>query len=296
MKILLTGALGFIGKNFLLHKPKNWHVTALDIVEDKKFQKGILNTNFYKVDLTDAKRIKALSKKINRQFDVCVYFAANGDPALSVPDPTWDLQSTTMTLINTGQNFKFNKILYLSSGAVYNGRSGLISPRTSIDPILPYAISHYASEQYAKFFAPHIVIRFFGAYGPYEPPRKIYTNLVQKFGFGSKKEFTIRGDGKNLIDAMYVQDAIAGFIKVIMSDKTNITIDFCKGEHPDINQLVVEAASIFDIDVKITHQGAVPEYNNFYASPREFEKTFGFRAKTPLKNGLIKLKKHLENV
>jgi len=291
MKILLTGGLGFIGKNFLLHRPRDWQVFALDIVEDNQFQKIIKNAKFFKINLTDDIKVKRLAQKLP-SFDVCLHLAANGDPALSVPDPLWDLRSTTETLVNICQNFKIKKMIYLSSGAVYNGNRGLVTPKTTVDPILPYAISHLAAEWYTRYLQKdkeYVVIRFFGAYGPYEPPRKIYTKLVKDFAIERRNEFVIRGNGQNLIDAMYVQDAIAGFVKVIKSQKANLTIDFCKGDHPNINHLVKEAAEIFNIKVKIKHEGQVPEYNQFYASPTEFQRLFGFKAKISLEEGLMKL-------
>lgn len=331
MKILLTGALGFIGKNFLLYRPKDWQVFALDLSEDKNppageagFQKNIQNAKFFAIDLTDENKVKHLAQKIDQKFDICLHLAANGDPALSAPDPLWDLRSTTETLINVCQNFQIKKIVYLSSGAVYDGSRGIVNSTMAIDSTLPYAISHHSAEQYARFFKEsgkveqYIIIRFFGAYGPYEPPRKIYTKLVKDFNCHSERkrrisdecrmshprqilhcvqddiEFTIRGDGKNLIDAMYVEDAIRGFEAVIMSQKTNLTVDFCKGDHPTINALVKDAAKIFDVNVKIKHEGIVPEYNKFYASPKEFKEVFNFSPKIPLDEGLKKLKEHLE--
>lgn len=294
MKVLLTGGLGFIGKNFLLWRPKEWLVVSLDIIEDKNFQKNIKNTKFFQINLTDKNQVKSLAKKMTT-FDICLHLAANGDPARSVEEMLWDLRSTTETLINVGQNFKIRKLIYLSSGAVYNGNEGLVTPETKVDPILPYSISHYVSEQYTRFFQSngqikeYVIIRFFGAYGPYEPPRKIYTNLVKTFAIAKKDEFIIRGNGKNFIDAMYIEDMIEGLVEVIKSPKGNLVVDFCKGDHPDINELVKIAAQVFRIKVKIKHEGSVPEYNQFYASPKKFERIFCFKAKVSLEEGLKKL-------
>lgn len=295
MKILLTGALGFIGRNFVLHRPKNWQVFALDKISDVGFQNKCINTCFYKVDLTSKKDVQRLAKKIDVKFDACLFLAANGDPALSVPDPLWDLQMTTETLINTAAAFNITKLIYLSSGTVYEGNTGIVTSKTTVNPTLPYATSHQAAEQYTRFFQrtgkvkEYIVIRFFGAYGPFEPPRKIYTKLVKSLGAHQQPEFTIRGDGKNLIDAMYVEDAIKAFEKIILSKEKNLTIDLCKGDHYSITRLVKTAAKTFGLSVKIKYQGSVPEYNLFYASSEEFKKTYHFSPKTSLKDGLKKL-------
>jgi len=300
MKILLTGGLGFIGKNFLLHRPSDWQVFALDKTEDKNFQKKIKNAKFFKVELMDKNMVRILAKKMPN-FDVCLHLAANGDPALSVADPLWDLRSTTETLINVGVNFDIKKLIYLSSGAVYDGSRGLISKRTVVNPLLPYAISHLAAENYCQYFQKsgkikeYLIIRFFGAYGPYEPSRKIYTNLVKAFGVKKQREFIVRGNGKNLIDAMFIEDAVKGIVAAISSKKTNLTVDFCKGDHPTVNQLVQGAASVFNIKVGIKHHGQVPEYNQFYASPKEFEKLFGFRPEISLDEGLKKLEEWIRS-
>ena len=300
MKILLTGGLGFIGKNFLLHRPSDWQVFALDKTEDKNFQKKIKNAKFFKVELMDKNMVRILAKKMPN-FDVCLHLAANGDPALSVADPLWDLRSTTETLINVGVNFDIKKLIYLSSGAVYDGSRGLISKRTVVNPLLPYAISHLAAENYCQYFQKsgkikeYLIIRFFGAYGPYEPSRKIYTNLVKAFGVKKQREFIVRGNGKNLIDAMFIEDAVKGIVAAISSKKTNLTVDFCKGDHPTVNQLVQGAASVFNIKVGIKHHGQVPEYNQFYASPKEFEKLFGFRPEISFDEGLKKLEEWIRS-
>ena len=300
MKILLTGGLGFIGKNFLLHRPSDWQVFALDKTEDKNFQKKIKNAKFFKVELMDKNMVRILAKKMPN-FDVCLHLAANGDPALSVADPLWDLRSTTETLINVGVNFDIKKLIYLSSGAVYDGSRGLVSKRTVVNPLLPYAISHLAAENYCQYFQKsgkiqeYLIIRFFGAYGPYEPSRKIYTNLVKAFGVKKQREFIIRGNGKNLIDAMFIEDAVKGIVAAISSKKTNLTVDFCKGDHPTVNQLVQGATSVFNIKFGIKHHGQVPEYNQFYASPKEFEKLFGFRPEISFDEGLKKLEEWIRS-
>ncbi len=295
MKILLAGGMGFIGKNFLLLRPKNWSVVSLDIIEDKIFQKNIKNCRFFSIDLTRESQVKRLANKIGQKFDVCLFVAANSDPALSVPKPLWDLRSSTETLINVVENFSIKKLVYFSSTAVYDSHEGLVNPTTPLEPTLPYSISHQAAEEYTRFFQKsgkvkeYLIIRFSGAYGPYEPPRKIYTKLVKSLATEGKKEFIIRGNGKNFIDAMYIQDAIEAIVKALKSTQTNLTIDCCHGDHLTINQLVQRAAKTFRVKVKIVHQGEVPEYNQFFSSPKEFEKMFDFRPKTPLEEGLKKL-------
>src|SRR5262249_30081950 len=150
---------------------------------------------------------------------------------------------------------------------------------TPLSPVLPYAISKLAAERYVRFFAEnrgaigrYVILRFFGAYGPNEPERKIYTRLARAFGIQQDRRFTVRGDGNNLIDAMFVTDATAALFKAINSGATNVTLDLCTGAPMSINELVHTAASIFGLNgAEILHNGSVPEYIAFRASARQAE-------------------------
>src|SRR5205085_4977677 len=115
-------------------------------------------------------------------------------------------------------------LVYISSGAVYIGLSGLVGPTSAVCPTFPYAISKLAAEHYIRaFFSAYqrpkyaTIVRFFGTYGPYEPSRKFYTKLVRRFAFERNPQFTVIGDGENYIDAMYIDDAIKAFLAVLIS-------------------------------------------------------------------------------
>lgn len=304
MRLIVPGASGFIGRNFVRATPSDWEVVAL-YYRNKTFpdwveRERLLHVTAVGCDLTDANAVRLLAGELGPRFDACVYLAANGDPAYSVPHPMEDLQANVVTLMNFLIHFEVGKLVYFSSGAVYDGLSGPVSPAVPVFPRLPYAISHLACEHYARAFAHHgrlgsyINLRFFGAFGPYEPARKIYTKLVQRFHFENDPHFTIRGDGRNYIDAMFVDDAIQGVMVVLESDKGNLTVDFCIGVPLTINELVNRAARAFGhVNAAIEHTGSVPEYITFYASGQAMEQLFGFRPRISLEDGLHHLAEFL---
>lgn len=305
MKVIITGASGFIGKNLMLQSPKTWEIVALyyQTLDFPQFleRHQLSHITPIRCDLTSTDEIEELVKQIGSHFDACVYLAANGNPGLSAEQPLLDLRLNTITLINFLSLVEVERFIYFSSGAVYDGISGFVSPEVKVNPKLPYAISNLASEQYIQFFAhrgnigEYVILRFFGAYGPYEPERKIYTKLVRTFCLEDKNEFTIRGDGKNFIDAMYVEDTIEGILKVVESDKKNLIVDFCSGTPLTINELVKTAAATFQKHaIQIHHEGIVPEYICFYVSPESMDKLFGFRPHTSLQDGLIKFAEFLK--
>lgn len=300
MKIIVTGASGFIGKNFVRLAPEEWEVIALynQNIDFERFVSDLKRPNIAakRCDLRDQDKVKELSRQLGAEFDVCLYLAANGDPAFSVREPAVDLELNTLTLLNFLSNFKVKRFVYFSSGALYHGLEGPVKPGVSISPTLPYSISNQASEQYIKFFEEngdikeYIIVRFFGAFGPYEPERKIYTKLIKAFYFENKSEFSVVGNGENLIDAMYVEDAIEGIIKVISnSTSKNLTVDFAYKNPISINELVKITADLFGSqEVTIKHIGQVPEYIQFYTVDKSMEERFDFRPKISLEEGLKK--------
>ena len=297
VRFIVPGASGFIGRNLIRAAPTGWEVVALYNTSDDfpvwVKQMGLRHVAAVRCDLTDEAAVRDLVHRVGPGFDACVFLAANGDPAYSVEHPLQDLRANLVTLLCFLSHFEVGKLIYFSSGAVYDGLHGPVSPAVTVSPRLPYAISNWACEHYARAFArqgrvgQYVNLRFFGAYGPYEPPRKIYTKLVRRFAFEQLPRFTIRGDGRNYIDAMYVEDTIQGILSVLESDKGDLTVDFCSGTPLTINELVRVAARTFGFtEVEIEHTGQVPEYINFYASGETMARLFGFRPQVSLEEGL----------
>ena len=305
MRLLVTGASGFIGRNLLLAVPTGWPVLAtynrsVDFV-DFVARQGLRHVEPLAVDLAHegaGARIAALS----REFDGCVFLAANGDPARSVEDPKRDLAANTGTLVETLQHVRVQRFVYVSSGAVYDGLRGVVSPESAVCPSLPYAISKLASEHYVEHFVRQgrigsgVNVRFFGAFGPYEPERKIYTRLVRRFAQERDPTFDVLGDGRNLIDAMYVDDAVRALLTILQGPEaaaTTMALDLSGGRPVTILELVRAAAGIFGLEPQITCSGSVPEYIEFRSGDRTMTDHFGFAPALSLEDGLRQLAEHL---
>ncbi|HXD74825.1 MAG TPA: NAD-dependent epimerase/dehydratase family protein, partial [Vicinamibacterales bacterium] len=203
MNVLVTGASGFIGRNVLLRAPRGWNITALyhsTGLEAFVREQGLTNVRPVRCDLTSQAAVAEFARD-HSLFDACLYLAANGDPAKSAARPAWDLTLNTLGLVTLLEHVRVGHFVYVSSGAVYDGLNGAVSPATPVAPLLPYAISKLASEHYLRAFAGRtktvgscVNVRFFGAYGPYEPDRKITTKWMRAV-MGGQREFTLRGNG-----------------------------------------------------------------------------------------------------
>lgn len=295
MKLLVTGASGFVGRNLLLALPRDWAVTAT-YNRDATFpdflrRRELGHVTALRLDLGDALAIGALDEK-QRSYDACVYLAANGDPAYSDHAPAEDLRANAVSLVNVANACRFGHLLFFSSGAVYDGLQGVVGPASAVKPTLPYAISKWASERYVMHaqkkgrVGTASVARFFGAYGPYEAERKIYGRLVRQFALEKSPKFSVRGDGRNLIDAMHVDDAVRGIRAILDRPGDTATFDFFSGRPLSLKDLVMQAAAAFGMQAQIDYVGEVPEYIEFRSGDRTMETRFGFKPTIELADGL----------
>ena len=299
MKLVLTGASGFIGHNVLLRAPRDWEIVAVyhrtPGLEDFVKAQGLSNVRPVRCDLLNEDEVRSLARAIGGRPDAMLYLAANGDPAASAERPRWDLESNTVALVTCLEHCPAAHVVYLSSGAVYDGLSGPVSPATGVSPRLPYAISKLASEQYLRFFAEqrgsvgsYINVRFFGAYGPYEAARKITTRWLTAMSAG-QREFVVRGDGENLIDFMYVDDAVDGFLALVNARGTRATVDFASGSPVSVNHVVRTMAGILGVDVTIRNEGTVAEYIEFRSVDPTMRDRFGVKPARSFEDGLRQL-------
>src|SRR5581483_7320836 len=154
MNVLLTGASGFIGRNVLLASPRDWTITAVyhhTPIDGFVRHHGLTHVTPAACDLSNAADVDRLVAA--DPFDCVLYLAANGDPAISAARPVWDLQSNALAPVTLLERLRGGRVVFMSSGAVYDGLRGGVTPAAAVAPRLPYAISKLAAENYVRFFA-----------------------------------------------------------------------------------------------------------------------------------------------
>jgi nucleoside-diphosphate-sugar epimerase len=305
MDILLTGASGFLGRNYLLRAPENWRILAI-YRQDASFPRFVAglqrpHVTALQCDLADPLQVAALTRKYGREWESCLYLSAKVDIPWSVREPQRDLLANTVPLLNLLDAIHARRLVYLSSGAVYDGLRCEVDAHLPIAPTLPYAISKLACERYVEFYHrrrqsvdEYMVVRFFGAYGPYEAAHKIYTRLVRAFAFEGRNRYTIYGDGRNLIDAMYVDDAIDAIQRILTGRHWNAVINLASGHPVPVEALVREAGEALGVSaVSVEKDGVANENIEFWASVRDLRSWYGFEPRIPLSQGLPHLRDFL---
>jgi nucleoside-diphosphate-sugar epimerase len=255
---------------------------------------GLTHVTPVACDLVSADAVRGLAARVGGA-DVVLYLAANGDPAASAERVRWDLEQNAVAVVNVLEQCAIGRMVFMSSGAVYDGLRGSVTPATPVNPLLPYAVSKLASERYVAFFAErrhalasYTNVRFFGAYGPYEAPRKITTRWLRAIMAG-QRTFSIRGNGQNLIDFMYVDDAADALLRVVSDATFSGTVDLASGAPLTIDEVVAAMARAVGVEIEVRHEGEVPEYIEFHSADSAVRERFGFVPTVSFADGIRRL-------
>jgi UDP-glucose 4-epimerase len=156
MDILLTGASGFLGKNFLSTISDDDRVLAI-YCRDGGFPDFVSrlkkwNITAVRCELSNKAEVEVMLSDHGREWEYCLYLAVNVDIPWSVHEPREDLLANTGSLLNLLEGIRARRLVYFSSGAVYDGSTGEMSPGAQVSPTLPYAISKLACERYTEFY------------------------------------------------------------------------------------------------------------------------------------------------
>ena len=276
----------------LLRAPREWEIVAVyhgrQASKRSSREHGLTHVAPVRVRPDRATRdVRALARAIGGRADAALYLAANGDPAAVGRAAARGTSSRTRWRWSRSSNTARSAIVvYVSSGAVYDGlrRRGVAGRRRSTAAAvrdlearvraLPARFSPSARHAVGSY----VNVRFFGAYGPYEPARKITTRWLRAHAAG-QREFTLRGNGENLIDFMYVDDAVDGLLRAGAGARARAaTVDFASGAPVSVNDVVRTMARVLGVDVTIRHEGATEEYIQFHSVDRDDARSVRLRA------------------
>ncbi len=327
MKILVTGAAGFIGA-FLCKKlleTTNNQIIGVDNLNDyydvslkEARLKMLENKNFIfiKGDISDKSFIDNLFK--DYKFDIVVNLAAQAGVRYSIDHPDIYIQSNIIGFYNILEACRYNPVkhlVYASSSSVYGTNEKVpYSVEDKVDnPVSLYAATKKSDEllahAYSKLYnIPTTGLRFFTVYGPMGRPDMAYFSFTNKLIKGDTIEIFNYGNCKR--DFTYIDDIVEGIIRVMnkapekKDGEDGLPIPPYKlynigNNHPEnlldfVNILAEELinAGVLPKDFNIKeHMKLVPMQKGdvpiTYADTSALEKDFGYKPSTSLREGLI---------
>lgn len=331
MKILVTGAAGFIG--FHLAKKlceSDWNVIGLDNLNnyyDVKLKNDRLNIllpysnfKFHKLDLVDRGSIKKIFEE--QKFDYVVNLAAQAGVRYSLENPYAYVDSNISGFLNILEGCRHNPIkhlIYASSSSVYGANTKMpFSVHDNVDhPVSLYAATKKANELMAHTYSnlykiPTTGLRFFTVYGPWGRPDMALFIFTKRIAEG--KPIDVYNNGKMRRDFTYIDDIVDGIIKLIPSiPKPNPNWN---GDDPDSatsfapyrlynigNNQPVELLRFIEIIEEKLGKKAIKNFMPIqpgdvpatYANVDDLIDAVGFKPNTPIEKGISKFVEWFKN-
>lgn len=316
MKVLVTGAAGFIGSNLvhLLAKERpEWSVTALDLLTyagNLKNLQPVLEANnskvsFVRADIADSKAISKLFE--DRRFDLVFHLAAESHVDRSIISGFEFVRTNvlgTQVLLDAARATQVKRFVHISTDEVYGslGPTGAFLETTPLDPTSPYAASKAGSDLMVlaacKTFGMNAsVTRCTNNYGPYHFPEKLIplfiTNALED------KKLPLYGDGMNVRSWVYVTDHCEALLAVAERGKAGEVYNIGGGADAELPNRDVTHA-ILEILGKskdlIQPVGDRPAHDRRYAIDHsKITAELGWKPRTSFKAGLVRTVEWYQN-
>jgi UDP-glucuronate 4-epimerase len=229
VKILVTGAAGFIGSHTALRLLAQGHeVVGLDNLNDyydvtlKQARLKRLahpGFRFEKLELADDAAIAALFAR--EKFARVVHLAAQAGVRYSLQDPHAYVRSNVTGTLNVLEGCRYNAVehlVYASTSSVYGANTNMpFSVHRGVDhPLSLYAASKRANELMAHTYSalfklPTTGLRFFTVYGPWGRPDMALFMFTRNILEG--KPIDVFNHGHHRRDFTYVDDIAEGVVR-----------------------------------------------------------------------------------
>lgn len=248
MKVLVTGAAGFIGfhlcANLLnanhsvvgLDNLNNYYDPTLKLarlaqlgIQEQTLSENVLygsskfkeKFTFIKLNIDDHENLPLLFE--SEKFDIVINLAAQAGVRYSIENPFVYAESNVMGFLNILEccrNNNIEKLLFASSSSVYGLNDKVpFSTDDNVDhPISLYAATKKSNELMAHTYAhlyniKTIGLRFFTVYGPWGRPDMamfLFTDAIL-----NNKPIKVFNNGKLSRDFTYVDDIVNGMVSII---------------------------------------------------------------------------------
>ncbi|MFO7287772.1 MAG: NAD-dependent epimerase [Gammaproteobacteria bacterium] len=248
MKVLVTGAAGFIG----FHTAKRLlergdEVIGLDNLNEyydvtlKRARLALLepfpNFKFVKLDLADREGVAKLFAA--ERFDRVVHLGAQAGVRYSLENPFSYTDSNvtgTLTILEGCRHHGIEHLVFASTSSVYGANTKMpFSVHHHVDhPLSLYAATKKANELMAHTYAslygvPCTGLRFFTVYGPYGRPDMALFQFTRNILAG--KPIDVFNYGKHRRDFTYIDDIVGGVVGAL--DRIATPNPSWNGDDPD---------------------------------------------------------------
>ncbi|MBQ7478495.1 MAG: GDP-mannose 4,6-dehydratase [Selenomonadaceae bacterium] len=256
MKILITGAAGFVGGHLLRAFAAHGHrLAAIDLGVAPLFEE--LSVSFHHADLLDGETVRKILRE--EKPDAIVHLAAIANVPFA-----WEHPAKTMA-VNVGGTVTLleamveaapeAKLLTIGSSDAYGLTAKCGKPLTEdmpCDPQNPYSISKLCAEQMSMQLAKRydlnvIAARSFNHFGPGQKLGFVVSDFASQIAAierGERESVLSVGDLTAARDFTYIDDIIAAYVSLIEKNVPTGIYNICSGKPRRIEDVLREMLAI----------------------------------------------------
>jgi len=299
MRILVTGAAGFIGSNLVdglldaghelraLDNFSTGHCSNLEHVAD--------DVDIVEGDLRSYERVSWAVRGCEAVF----HEGAMPSVPRSVQDPLTSSEINiggTLNVLLAARDAGVRRVVFASSSSVYGDADGFPRVETqATSPLAPYAVSKLAAEQYCR--VAHLVygletvcLRYFNVFGRRQDPFSQYSAVIPKFITAMRAGLapTIYGDGAQSRDFTHIDDVVmANMLALDAASAAGRIYNIACGRQISLNELVSDLNEILGTQLEAEHlEPRAGDVKHSLADVGRAEREMGFRASVGLSAGL----------
>jgi len=297
MKVLVTGAAGFIGSHLCAALLDQGHaVVGLDAfipyyprpLKEANLAglRGQPGFTFFARDLRTDDLAEPLA-------GVEAVFHLAAMPGLAKSWTEFDLYSScnllgTQRLLDAARKGGLKRFVYASTSSVY-GRYGTGDESLPTRPTSPYGVTKLAAENLCRSHCeelglPLVVLRYFSVYGPRQRPDMGYQRFIQALLLG--EPVTVFGDGQQSRGNTYVSDCVAATIAALQAPVGEV-YNVGGGETASVWEILEKLQKLTGCRAKIHSQPARPGDQRFTgADTMRLQRHLGWQPRVGLDEGL----------
>lgn len=215
------------------------------------------------------------------------------------PRSAWEVNTLgTWNVIEAVRAHGVKRVVYSSSASVYG--NAVVTPMTEDHPFnnrTTYGATKIANEQmfraiHEQYKLSYVGMRYMNIYGVRMDYEGTYVSVIMKVLdriFAGERP-VIFGDGSQVYDFIYVEDAAAANILAMQANCNDEFFNVGMGVGTSINQLVQELLALTGSTLTPEHRAEAQSFvTHRIGSTEKAERLLGFRATTPLREGLRKV-------
>jgi nucleoside-diphosphate-sugar epimerase len=301
MRIVVTGAAGFIGSNLCRDLLAAGHVvTGIDAFTDY-YPRWIKERNVVPLrkepgfDLLeedlDAMDLASVLGGAEAVYHLAAQAGVRASWGRSFDVYTRNNIQVTQKLLEASRDLGLKKFIYASSSSVYGLTPVLPMAETNlVQPLSPYGVSKLAAEQlcflyFKNFGLPAVSLRFFTVYGPSQRPDMAFHKFFK--AMAEDREFNVFGDGRQTRDFTFVADVVRANLAALEMGRPGETYNVGGGHRRTLADVIGVMEGISGVAARVhwadRQKGDVPDT---WADIAKARKDLDYSPRTELEDGL----------